>query len=391
MPTLLSAKQIERINASPLRDHPLMAVCRKAFDRYKEEMEHPIVRPEHLFYEAALLIDELIDSPDADELMLQSWWSDAVTKLNNSQQQPTPDERYQVLAAVFRTVAVTLSLHTKRLYCDQLRELLLDVAESKMQQRCQDPVRLLVAQDEWHRVVVDQASGAEVLGEWINNYTHDGGEWLSDVVERVAEGGPYDPVVAKVKPIIVRKPLDTDNIQDSFTYCAKGVSDPAARLQQFFDALKGRYIAKETVEKDFIDMFLGKTTTYKATWIADIKELKYLFLKLYNGLVTHKHHKWEAVCARFQLLAKVKPDDADVTNDKLQFQIVKLTSEHFNTHAPKKHEGLDKIVRILDPKTKPQQALSDFLDYWKEQTKEDEPKDDDFAMSNGLYVSDHPY
>lgn len=80
-----------------------------------------------------------------------------------------------------------------------------------------------------------------------------------------------------------------------------------------------------------------------------------------------------------------------MTNDRLQFQIVRLTSEHFNTHVPKKHEGLDKIVRILDPKTKPQQALSDFLDYWKEETKEDERKDDDFAMSNGLYISDHPY
>ena len=391
MQTLLNAKQIERINASPLRDHPLMVVCRKAFTRYKEEMEHPIVRPEHLFYEAALLIDELIDVPDTDELMLQNWWSDTVSKLNSSPQQPTPDERYQVLAAVFRTVAVTLSLHTKRLYCDQLRELLLDVAESKMQQRCQDSVRLLVAKAEWHRVVVDLAAGAEALGEWINDYTHDGGEWLSEVVERVAEGGPYQTVVADVKPIAVRKPINTDTIQDSFTYSAKSISNPAARLQLFFRCLKGRYIDKDTDEQQFIDMFLGKTTTYKVTWIADKKELKYLFLKLYDGLVTYKNSKWIAVCARFQIRVKVKSDAVDVTNDKLQFQIVKLTPDDFNTHAPKKHESLDKVVKILNPKTKPEQALTDFFDYWKEETKEDERKDDDFAMSNGLNISDHPY
>ena len=370
-----------------MHDHPLMSACNDAFDCYITQLTGLLVKPVQLFYEAALLLDRMIECDEPSAALADRLWTDLVAKVratfpNNEK----PNDWNTLVSGVFYTVAVALSLHPDSLYRVDLRLLLLQTIRKKI------PRGDLYEEE---RVVYALSEQAHELKKWIIEYiSEDNGEWLSDVVERVANGGPYmQTMEVVIKPQAVRKPTDPDTIEDSFTYCAKGISDKAARLQLFFTSLKGRYIDKDTDEQQFIDMFMGKTTSYKVTWIGDIKELKYLFLQLFDKkkLVRHKHSKWISIRARFQFYAQVKSDDMDVTNDKLQLQIVKLTQGNFNTSAPKKHESLDRIIKILDPKTKPQQALDDFLNFWTEETREDEKKDDDFALANGLNISDRPY
>lgn len=351
-----------------------------------------VALPEQLFYEAAFLLDDVLEQPDSTASQLSRRWTEIVTAHRRLAPTATPMELYLSTAAVFLVVAVALSLHRKTLYNQLLHDTLLDVVEKKMQQQVQDKTTLPVAEAECHHVVCDLSADSQPLDEWINDYIDTPGEWLSDVVQRVADGGPYQLTVKlSSKPKTVRQPQNPETIEDSFTYCAQGIEDKALRLQLFCQCLLGRYIDKDTDQQQFIDMFLGKNTTYKVTWIGNIKELKYLFEKLFDHLVTHKHTKWIAVCARFQYRVNVPTDDKKVTDDRLQFQIVDLTSGNFNTHTPKTHEALDRIIAILRPQKKPHKALDDFKDYWEEETSGQERHNEAYALANGLNTSDRPY
>lgn len=351
-----------------------------------------VALPEQLFYEAAFLLDDVLEQPDSTASQLSRRWTEIVTAHRKIAPTATPMELYLSTAAVFLVVAVALSLHRKTLYNQLLHDTLLDVVEKKKQQQVQDKTTLPVAEAECHHVVCDLSADSQPLDEWINDYIDTPGEWLSDVVQRVAGGGPYQLTVKlSSKPKTVRQPQNPETIEDSFTYCAQGIEDKALRLQLFCQCLLGRYIDKDTDQQQFIDMFLGKNTTYKVTWIGNIKELKYLFEKLFDHLVTHKHTKWTAVCARFNYRAKISVPDPDTTKKEYRFQIEKLTSQNFNTQPPEKHDALDRIIKILLPQTQPRKALDDFNKYWEEQTKNDEEKDDNFATVNGLRNSSHPW
>lgn len=225
---------------------------------------------------------------------------------------------------------------------------------------------------------------SEELSDWINN-EYDG--HLSEDIKAILKDQTAEE--KHIKPMGGRKKIDLANITASFNYLSR-VDHRGERLQAFFNCLNNIFVIADM--KEFVDIFQNKTTTKKVLWIRDIIELKYLINQLDNSKwITHDGYtKWQITCARFQIRMKVKENVSDsLTNDSFIIEDLKLSQFSSGRKVPLSHPELDRIIKILDPRTDFGSALEDYLGYKDAQGEHDELKDTADALANGLNTDIH--
>ena len=143
------------------------------------------------------------------------------------------------------------------------------------------------------------------------------------------------------KPVIKRgRPKKTaERIGQTFTYRAKR-GETNMRLQKFFQALKQLgWIASDTQQRDFIDLFSGEESFVRVVWLDDVNVLAELF----RELVTRKRYIqlpdgysiWVMVNAHFWN----KEGNKEFGNDRLRC----------TTRPVDKMQTIQWLVRLMNP------------------------------------------
>ena len=234
-------------------------------------------------------------------------------------------------------------------------------------------------QDFLHRL--DQCAAG--LDDWINEYLASE-EFLTDNISAIVDG----KAVSIPRRKSGRRAKNLNEIVATFDYLPT-LDDRNARLQAFFHSLKGKYIDRKADLQTFVDIFQNTSTSKKIVWIKEIILLKYLINRLEKlGYISspHSYTKWHIVCAHFQLREKSKHTNDNKTDDS--YVIIDLTLTQFTKgrKAPKTHDELDRIIRILDPKVNYEESLQDYLDFQQEHDEKMDTKD---ALVNGLSTDLH--
>ncbi len=201
---------------------------------------------------------------------------------------------------------------------------------------------------------------------------------------------PEEKKDLKIKPISLenrgRKSIDIDTIISSFNY-SPNIENRTQRLQVFFNYLKRRYIANDTDQQDFINMFMNITTSKKVTWIGTIKSLRYLFKTLEEkNIITYDKHftLWQMLAARFQIRMKNKKSiDDSMKGDNYEIIPLKVNNLRNGGKIPENDTELDKIISILNT----QYDFDDILEDYSEHNIDDE-KD---AKANDLNIRKRRY
>lgn len=144
----------------------------------------------------------------------------------------------------------------------------------------------------------------------------------------------------EVPPIKRGRPKKTaEKIGKTFTYKAKR-GETNERLQKFYAALvQMGWIAAETQQRDFIDLFSGDESYVRVVWLDDVNVLAELFRQLVNRKkyvsLPEGYSIWVMVNAHFWN----KEGNKEFGNDRLRC-----------TTAPvDKMETIRWLVRLLDP------------------------------------------
>lgn len=177
-----------------------------------------------------------------------------------------------------------------------------------------------------------------------------------------------------------RKKIDLKTITSSFNYLPNVVYREN-RLQVFYNSLNQEFINADM--KTFIDMFRNTTMKDTVVWKKSIKELKYLINQLViKGWINwdDSYTKWQITCARFQIMVKEsKKVDEGMAGDTYVIKYLNIRQFTNGGKALKKHDKLDKIIKILDPKINITKLLDEFVP-----DVPDEIKDSKDALANGL-------
>lgn len=315
------------------------------------------------------MLDYLTNAPEAlEQRDIDNIWTGILMQVREWPR-ATLNDRKIIADTVFRVVRKLLCHHWDSYYSDYLYELFSITidresgdSDKKEQKRFQERL----------------SEFSEQLDDWINN-RYNG--HLSEEVELVIKGNVAKTKV--LKPRSGRKAKDPNSIVATFDYLPH-LPDRAARLQAFFQSLKGKYIDIKTDPKDFIDLFQNTTTTNKIVWIGEIKSLRYLIDKLEKEelIVCPKGiTKWQIVCAHIQIRVKHKNVVDNKTDDSFIIEDLKTMQFTKGGKKPNQIEDLDRIIRILQPSIRYNDALQDYLDF---QQEHDEIKDKEDALANGL-------
>ena len=374
MQNILNKKERQR-----LEDHfageyfvdSLYAVCLHAFGERAAKLEGVKADFEDIFRQVAwvlhfLTIDiEPIMQRDVDDL-----WTGILMQVREWPN-ATVNDRKMIADTVFRIVRKLLCHHWDTYYSDWLYQMFNNTIERESADGDREEIQRFQKRLSEH---------SEQLNDWINNVydVH-----LYDEVEAVIKGQKDEN---KVKKQSGRKSIDPNDIMVSFNYLPC-VEYRVERLQAFFDSLNKVFV--DCDKKDFVDMFQGKSTTDKILWIRDIKELQYMINKLSNTKPEwiswpKSYTKWQMTCARFQIRVKQNIVDANDKKDCYEIKDLKLTQFNKGSKALKSHDELDRILKILDPKTDYGLALDDYLNYKEALGEHDEIKDVSDALANGL-------
>ncbi len=351
------------------QQHPLLLTCSDSFMSRASLLEGVKAGAEDVFRLVAWLLDILTQNATTlCQKDIDDYWDRLVIYVRDWEDSK-PKDRTIIADTVFRVVRKLLCHHWDVYLSDKLFNMLSETITVKSvngdveeQQRFQN--RLSEYSDE--------------LDEWINN-GYDG--HLSEEVEAVVKG--LKAVVKTINARRGRKSIDPKDITASFSYLPR-VDNRVERLQVFFDYLNNVFI--DCDKKVFVDIFQGKTTKDKILWIREIRELHYLIDHLEKWIEwPRSYDKWQMTCARFQIREKTKKVvDDNMTNDSYEIKDLKQTQFSKGGKVPETHDELDKIIKILDPKTDYGSALDDYLNYMEAQGEHDDIKDTADALANGL-------
>ena len=325
MQSKLQVSQIERIKKA-FHDHPLLVCCQQAFGRYEADFRELLFSPEEIFRESAIIIDVIKESPQDAETYLDSLWSKQKIKLRYWDKTTPQEDLDTATAFVLYVTAAALCLHWHSFYSEQIFDKLLAVVRDKTQL-------------EEERIILDLAKSSEELEKWINDYlSNDNCRSLSEEIDNALT---HITKPRKTQKAIV-KPLERH--QYAFIYNHPRGNEKNAKLMLLFKELIDRHwIADDTDQQQFIDIFLGEKTQNKITWTSGINMLRYLFnqwiderkwLSIPSGV-----GKWQMVTARFYL-------------KKRNGEVVELTENDLkNTTDPadKKKEEAEPVIKLLDP------------------------------------------
>ena len=107
------------------------------------------------------------------------------------------------------------------------------------------------------------------------------------------------------------RPKIAQNVRGAFQIDDQ-ISHLNDRLGVFYDSLKNKgFIANDTDQQTFIDMFKGTMPHNKIVWVRSIKEFHYLFKKI-NGMnimgrTLKSMGPWQVVCSCFLIRRRIKP------------------------------------------------------------------------------------
>jgi len=370
----LPQEKVRRLRQS-LPEHPLLKACQVAFTPRIALMDGLMVEAEDIFCVVAEVFDSLLKEDHPTQEIVEDLWTNLVINIRRQWQSDASEkDRMLVATAVFYIVRETLGHHWHSRYCNDLYDMLSVVIEKKKKQCDLDD-----EQDFLHRL--DQCAAG--LDDWINEYLASE-EFLTDNISAIVDG----KAVSIPRRKSGRRAKNLNEIVATFDYLPT-LDDRNARLQAFFHSLKGKYIDRKADLQTFVDIFQNTSTSKKIVWIKEIILLKYLINRLEKlGYISspHSYTKWHIVCAHFQLREKSKHTNDNKTDDS--YVIIDLTLTQFTKgrKAPKTHDELDRIIRILDPKVNYEESLQDYLDFQQEHDEKMDTKD---ALVNGLSTDLH--
>ena len=370
----LPQEKVRRLRQS-LPEHPLLKACQVAFTPRIALMDGLMVEAEDIFCVVAEVFDSLLKEDHPTQEIVEDLWTNLVINIRRQWQSDASEkDRMLVATAVFYIVRETLGHHWHSRYCNDLYDMLSVVIEKKKKQCDLDD-----EQDFLHRL--DQCAAG--LDDWINEYLASE-EFLTDNISAIVDG----KAVSIPRRKSGRRAKNLNEIVATFDYLPT-LDDRNARLQAFFHSLKGKYIDRKADLQTFVDIFQNTSTSKKIVWIKEILLLKYLINRLEKlGYISspHSYTKWHIVCAHFQLREKSKHTNDNKTDDS--YVIIDLTLTQFTKgrKAPKTHDELDRIIRILDPKVNYEESLQDYLDFQQEHDEKMDTKD---ALVNGLSTDLH--
>lgn len=349
-------------------EHPLFMACDAVFMPRAAHLNGVVVEPEHVFCAVGSLLDNLFQAGSG---VTQQYVDKLWLKLFMDVRQLKPDasehDKLKITHTVFSIVRKLLCHRWEPVFSDTMFDMLTQTIGKETRK---------VEDDETTQFLDQLLEFSDDMDEWIN-HVYDG--HLSEEIETTIKGQASDTKVPR--PGRGRKAKDPKDIVETFNY-EYYKDDKGIRLQLFYEALKLKYIDKDTDQKGFIDLFQNTKTTFKVVWIEDIIALKYLINKIQNFVRPPEGFtKWAITCAHFQIRIK-QNETVDDKND-YGYIITDLERTQFNKgkKQPVKIEDLDKIISILDPKTDYSRAFQEYLDAKEEH---DEIKDREDALANGL-------
>ena len=325
MQSKLQVTQIEKIKKA-FHDHPLLVCCQQAFGRYEADFMELLFSPEEIFRESAIIIDVIKESPQDADAFLDNLWSSLKIKLRYWDKTTPQEDLDTATAFVLYVTAAALCLHWHSFYSEIIFGKLLAIVRDKTQL-------------EEERIILELAKSSEELEKWINDYLSvDNGNFLSEEIDSALTQitKPRNAQKAVVKPL--------EKQQYAFIYNhPRGDLKNTKLMLLFKELIDLHWIAKDTDQQQFLDIFLGEKTQNKITWTTSVNMLRYLF----NQWIDERKWlstpssvgKWQMVTARFYLR-------------KRNGEVVELTENDLkNTADPadKKKEEAEPVIKLLDP------------------------------------------
>jgi len=336
MQNKLSLKQIETIR-NAFREHPLLVCCQKAFARYEADFEQLLFSPEEIFLESSIIIDIIKESPQEADNYLTDLWSKVKTKIRYWEQGTPQSDLNTASAFVLYVSAVAFCQHWNSFYSENISSKLLDIVRSN-------------AQIDEESILLKMALYSENLSTWVNDYLdNENDEYLSEDIE----ASLTNKLKLAKKPKAEVKPLN--KFQKAFTYNHEEAREKSAKLVVLYKELKNRHwIAFDTDQKQFLDIFLGGSTQNRIAWTTSNNTLRYLFdqwigkgwLEIPAGI-----GKWQMVCSRFYSYNKKKNETKEFTEKQFK---------NADNPSDKKKEEADYVVRLLDPDLDFTSHLTDY-------------------------------
>ena len=287
--------------------------------------------PEEVFVETIHVIDTIFEDGTDWRVFISNLWNTLTVRYK--QWLPgTPDDEVQTAVnSVFYTAAFTLSVCSDPFYKDYMKDALLDEVYKH---------KSIVRQEE-DDVIIKLATFAEELKEWMSEYENND-SYLSDEIRKALFG--------KKTAGLERSKETSKTIREntiSFSYCPKKVDDRSKniRISEIFSRLKAqKLIAKDTNQKNFLELFSGEKTFVKIVWIGETNMLHYIFDQWVRReyLPKPKGGLWVALAARF--MHRVKDDNGDeversFTNDEIR--------KAGNPKNPS--DDIEQIIQMLKP------------------------------------------
>ena len=353
---------------------PLFEVCRNVFAERAASLEGAKADYEDVYLLVVYVLDSLFFNSNIEgQQDIDDIWNIILMQVREWPG-ATVNDRKIIADTVFRIVHKLLCHHWDTYYSDNLYELFSNTLDRE---------KTNINKEEQKRFRERLSDYSDKLDDWINN-AYD--SHLSEEIESAIAGK-----AAKVRVLKSRSGRRAKNLNEivaTFDYLPT-LDDRNARLQAFFHSLKGKYIDRKADLQTFVDIFQNTSTSKKIVWIKEIILLKYLINRLEKlGYISspHSYTKWHIVCAHFQLREKSKHTNDNKTDDS--YVIIDLTLTQFTKgrKAPKTHDELDRIIRILDPKVNYEESLQDYLDFQQEHDEKMDTKD---ALVNGLSTDLH--
>lgn len=312
--------------------HPLLKACQSAFVNYQAGMSMLLFSPVEVFVEAINVIDTLFEDGTDRKAFINELWNKLTIKYKLWLPGTPDDEVQTAVCSVFYTAAFTLSVCDETYFKDNMKDALLDEIYKR---------KSIVRQEE-DIVIVRLASFAEELKEWMSEY-EDSDSYLSDEIQNALLRKKTTRLKARSTAIVKATKENTT----SFSYCPKSVDDRSKniRISEVYNRLKSqKLIAKETNQKNFLELFFGEETFVKIIWIGETNMLHYIFDQWVRRgyLPKPKGGLWVTLAARF--LHRIKDensDDMDVifTNDEIR--------KSGNPKNPS--DDIEQIIEMLKP------------------------------------------
>ena len=355
--------------------HPLLEACDNIFKTRAAMLNSLKAHPEDLFRAVAKMLDRLFDKKEKPQISLQyldDWWNDMAVQLRDDTQASVAD-RQLFVDTIFRIVRRLCCYHWDAFYAHTVYGWLTDTLKRKSNDDGKDE------QEAFERRLL---AFSEPLSDWVNQTYHTP---LFPEIETAIKGKQAAQGLPQKRS--GRKRIDTDNITASFNYLPS-IENRAARLQVFFECLKGAYIDGDTDMQFFVDMFTNKSTKDKLIWVGTVRELKYLLRCLKNKQfvsIQQRYTIWQVAAARFQVKIKNNIPSDDGKKD-YYYEIRNLESKDFTKDSERKdYPDIDRIIKVLDPRTDLKNAYQDFLDNTNE--ADDIIKDYRYAGANQLKIN----